>query len=394
MVFPNSEKKILHVDMDAFFASVEQAANPALRGKPLIVGGRKNQERTVVCAASYEAKRRGVDSGMSAQEALRRCPDAAFVAADSAKYLYVSREIFRLLQDYSPQVEQGSVDEFYLDITGCDRWFGSYEALARHIKQSIVRRFHITGSVGISVNRLISKIASKLEKPDGLVILEQDAIVARLASLAVEKVPGIGSSLSRQLHLSGIFTFADLRQVSADSLLSRFGKVGLWMYAVTHPGPDHDSVSEYSADAAAPKSVGHSYTLPRNIYQEDEVRAWLRLLCEMVAVRLRHQQLESAILHMYVRSPDMAFRGKEHNFKVPTSDPACLYERAVRILDIIKYRGAIRALGVTARRLSPAARIMLLAEEQRRSRLLQAQDAINDRFGDWTVHPASVLGVT
>ena len=119
------EKRILHVDMDAFFASVEQAANPALRGKPLIVGGRKNRERTVVCAASYEAKRRGVDSGMSAQEALRRCPDAAFVAADSAKYLYVSREIFRLLQDYSPQVEQGSVDEFYLDITGCDHWFGS-----------------------------------------------------------------------------------------------------------------------------------------------------------------------------------------------------------------------------------------------------------------------------
>jgi DNA polymerase-4 len=385
------EKKILHLDMDAFFAAVEQAANPALRGRPLIVGGRKNRERTVVCAASYEAKRRGVDSGMSCGEAFRLCPDAAFVAADSAKYLYVSRAISRLLRDYSPQVEQASVDEFYLDITGCDHRFGSYEALARHMKQAIVARFHITGSVGISVNRLISKIASKLEKPDGLVILEEKAIVSRLASLAVEKIPGIGGSLSRQLHACGIFTFADLRRASLAFLRERFGKVGAWMYAATHPGPDPEGVSAYADEDEPPRSVGHSYTLPHTIYRKDEICAWLRLLCEMVASRLRRLRLESAVLHLYVRSPDMVFRAKEHNFKSPSDEAACLYERALLILDILKYRGAVRALGVTARRLFPAARVLLLPEEQRRRRLSRAQDAINERFGDWTIHPASVL---
>ncbi len=379
--------------MDAFFASVEQAVNPRLKGKPLIVGGRADKRRSVVCAASYEAKRLGVDSGMSTQEAFRICPYAEFVAADSAKYLYVSKQIGNLLHNYSPQVEQASVDEFYMDVTGLDKTYGSFLELGMDIKNNIKSRFDITASIGISVNRLMSKIASKLKKPDGMVIMDSGDIAWFLKDLPVEKIPGIGKCLRERLNNYSIFSYSDMRKISEDFYVKRFGRIGLWMFAVANPDLfAEDDIRWFNQKEALPKSVGHSYTLPHNIYARREVEAWLRLLCEMVGFRLRRYKLESSILHIYLRKPDLEFISKEKNFKEFTNDSADLFRRSLFILDRLKAGNIyIRALGVTARGLGTYAGSFLFADQKKRRQLFNAQDDINQRYGDWTLHPASIL---
>ena len=381
--------------MDAFFASVEQAVNPRLKGKPLIVGGRADKRRSVVCAASYEAKRLGIDSGMSTHEAFRICPYAEFVAADSAKYLYVSRQIGNLLHNYSPQVEQASVDEFYMDVTGLDKSYGSYLELGMDIKNNIKSSFDITGSIGISVNRLMSKIASSLKKPDGMVIMEPGDIACFLNDLPVEKIPGIGRRLTERLNNYFIFSYSDMRRIPEDFYVEKFGKIGLWMFAVARPDLfAEDDIHWFHQLEVTPKSVGHSYTLPRNIYARHEVEAWLRLLCEMVGFRLRRYKLESSILHIYLRKPDLEFISKEKNFKEFTNDSADLFRRALFILDKLKARNIyIRALGVAARGLGADSGAFLFADQKKRKQLFNAQDDINQRYGDWTLHPASICNI-
>lgn len=389
------ESKILHIDMDAFFASVEQAHNPRLKGKPLIVGGRPDKKRTVVCAASYEAKALGIDSGMSTQEALRICPHAEFVSADSSKYLYVSKQIGIMLKNYSPQVEQASVDEFYLDITGLDKLFGSYLDLGMQIKQDIQKRFGITGSVGISLNRLMSKIASKLKKPDGMFILNIEDISSVLKDLPIQKIPGIGRSLTEKLNDLSIFTFADLQKFPADFYQERFGKIGSWIYTVAHPEfADDETIDWIDQKPKAPKSIGHSYTLMNNIYTRDEIEAWLQLLSEMVGFRLRKHKLETNTVHIYLRKPDMKFISGEKNFKEYSSDSNHIFKRALFLLDKFKAGNIeVRALGLSVKNFVPATGNFLLTDSKKRVQICNAQDEINQRFGDWTVYPASICEI-
>ncbi|MBU1087208.1 MAG: DNA polymerase IV [Candidatus Omnitrophica bacterium] len=390
------EPKILHIDMDAFFASVEQAYNPRLKGKPLIVGGRADKQRTVVCAASYEAKALGIDSGMSTQQALRICPDAEFVSADSAKYLYVSNQIAGMLKNYSPRIEQASVDEFYLDITGLDKMFGSYLDLGMRIKQEIVRRFSITGSVGISVNRLMSKIASKLKKPDGMMIMPREDITFVLKDLPIQKIPGIGGSLTAKLHDLSIFSFSDMRKFPADFYEQRFGKIGLWMYALAHPEliADDEKINWINQKPKDPKSISHSYTLVQNIYTRSEIEAWIQLLAEMVGFRLRGHNLQANTVHIYLRKPDMKFIAGEKNFKEYNNDSKQIFKRAIFLLDKLNTRNVeVRALGISVKNFMPATNNFLLADAQKRYQICNALDKINQRFGDWTVYPASICSI-
>ncbi len=387
------DKAILHLDMDAFFASIEQAIDPRLAGRPLIVGSREDKNRTVVAAASYEAKAYGIESGMSCKEAFRLCPDAEFVPADSSKYLYVSEKIFELLKDFSPQVERASVDEFYLDITGCERIFGSYENIGLLIKERIKREFKITGSVGISENRLFAKIASKLKKPDGNFILHKNDIQETLKDLPVEKIPGIGRFLKERLNRLGIFKYPELSKLKREEYYREFGKIGLWLFAVSR-GEDSDKITFYSSEDSLPKSVGHSYTLPENIYRREEVEAWLRLLCEMVGVRLRSYKLESKTTHLFLRMPDLGFLSKQKNFHEPTSNSKELLLRAKVILDIlIKKPTYIRALGVSASELSPISSSYIFDSQKRYAELSNFIDSVNSRFGEWTIFPASITNI-
>ncbi|MFH1460373.1 MAG: DNA polymerase IV [Candidatus Omnitrophota bacterium] len=389
-----NQKKILHLDMDAFFASIEQAINPKLKGRPVIVGGRKNQKRTVVCAASYEAKKLGIDSGMSTQAAFKICPEAEFVAADSTKYLYTSRQIYKLLTNYSPQIEQGSIDEFYLDITGMDKTFGSYLNLGQSIKTAIKKKFDITGSIGISLNRLISKIASKLNKPDGLIMLEKENIKPVLADLKIEKIPGIGPSLTAKLNLLSVFYFKDIEKISLDFLYKKFGKVGIWLYALTHPEEDGQGIHWISDPKELPKSIGHSYTLAQNIYKQEDIQGWFRLLSEMVGTRLRQIGLEASTISIYIRKADMKAISCEKNFKSFVNNSGDLFQRVLFILDKLKLRNiSVRALGVSARNLNLSGNNFLFESDKKKYNVDSAQDKINEKYGDWTLYPASIMKI-
>lgn len=384
-------KVILHLDMDAFFASIEQAIDPRLAGRPLIVGSRENRNRTVVAAASYEAKAYGIESGMSCKEAFRLCPDAEFVPADSSKYLYVSEKIFELLKNFSPQVERSSVDEFYLDITGCERIFTSYENIGLLIKEKVKAEFKITGSVGISESRLFAKIASKLKKPDGFFILFKKDIPKELKDLPIEKIPGIGKALKERLNKLGIFKYSELSKLKREEYYKEFGNIGLWLFAVSR-GEDSDKITFYNSEDSPPKSVGHSYTLQKNIYKREELEAWLRLLCEMVGARLRSYRLEAKTIHLFLRMPNLGFLSKQKNFYEPTSDSKELFLRARIILDLlIKKPTYIRALGVSASELSPISPYYLFDSQKRHVELLNFIDTINSRFGEWTIFPASLM---
>ncbi|MDP3142556.1 MAG: DNA polymerase IV, partial [Candidatus Omnitrophota bacterium] len=200
----------MHIDMDAFFASVEQAINPTLKGKPLIVGSRDNQYHTVVCAASYEAKAFGISSGMPTAQAFKLCPQAQFVAADSAKYSYTSRKIYELLQNFSPGIEYASIDEFVLNPDGLELMFGAPEIMAHKIKDNIKQEFNLTCSVGIAQTRILAKLASKLNKPDGLMAIKEKGLLGVLENTPVEKLCGVGPAFKVRLNNLGVFNCLEL----------------------------------------------------------------------------------------------------------------------------------------------------------------------------------------
>lgn len=378
---------ILHLDMDAFFASVEQTVNPRYKGRPLIVGSRGRKFHTVVAACSYEAKAFGVHSGMSTREALRLCPWADFVPADSAKYIYTSDRIEEMLKDYSDRMERASIDEFYLDLS----YYLVQEAVrvAQEIKARIKERFFITASVGLAPAKIIAKIAAKASKPDGLLLIEDKDVLDFLSNLAVEKIPGIGEQLKKQLNSVSVFTCGQLRQVDPQVLLNRFGKTGLWMAQVSR-GQDCEEVGYWQDEPALPKSISHSHTMEKEIMRSHELEAWIRMLSEMVASRLRKEKLESRVSSLYLREREAVF-SREKNFRFSTADPARIYERNLWILKSFQLKTfSARALGVCASGLSPAQEFYLFPGDRKRGRLLAAVDKINQLQGEWAIYPAAI----
>lgn len=379
--------------MDAFFASVEQASNHKLKNKPVIVGSRTDKRRTVVAACSYEAKAFGISSGMSSQEAFRLCPEALFVPADSTKYIYTAHEIFAMLKEFSPQVEMSSIDEFYLDITGCERIFGSLETIGHTIKQKIYQRFNITGSIGIAPTKLMAKLASKHRKPDGLVIWEQRDLPGVLKDMPIEKICGIGPKMTVYLQQMSIFTCGELSRAPEKLLIERFGKYGAWLAQIAR-GEDSDFISLTSAPSASPKSVGHSYTLEKDTFSIEVIKIWIRLLCEMVAQRLRKQLLEGSVVHLYLRGSNLEWWSRQRKFTDASADGKRIYQRCLLIMSsLLRLKNPIRALGVTVSGLTAAQSLFLLNEDKERQSLLEAQDQINQRFGEWSIYPARLIKV-
>ncbi len=373
--------------MDAFFASVEQAANPIYRGKPLLVGSRGRKLNTVVAACSYEAKAFGIHSGMPTKAAFRLCPWADFVPADSAKYIYTSDRIEEILKEYSGQMERASIDEFYLDLSQLGI-SGAVKA-AEEIKSRIKTDFSITASVGIAPVKIIAKIAAKAKKPDGLLVLEGKNVLNFLDGLAVEKVPGIGPRLTEHLNNMSIFTCGQLRAAGPEILLRRFGKVGLWMFQVSL-GQDNEEVGYWQDKELPPKSISHSYTLEQEIFRGEELESWIRMLSEMVAFRLRGEKLESRVSGLFLKGKE-AILSREKNFQSLTADPQRIYERNILILKSFRLNNfSVRALGVSASGLVPAQELYLFESERKRNSLLAAVDKINERLGDWSIYPAAV----
>ncbi|MCG2675844.1 DNA polymerase IV, partial [bacterium] len=381
---------IMHIDMDAFFASIEQQINPALRGRPLIVGGRPGRERTVVCAASYEARRFGVKSGMSSREALRLCSQALFLPADSAKYLYTSDRIGEILQEYTPQVEDYSIDEFFLDISSSQPSFGKAEGIARRIKKRIWEEFGITCSIGIAPNKLLAKLASELEKPDGLTIVKLEGVPGLLEDLPVEKLAGIGEKLKKRLERLGIATCGHLGRYPVKELERRFGVVGRMLSAMGR-GEDESPVG-YCDEVSSPKSMGHSQTFARDTRNPAFIRCQLLFLSERVARRLRKAGLKGRTVSLVLRDSNFCTFSRQITLPEPTSDGYQVYLRALFLLERLDLGWReVRLVGVSASSLSPSKQLSLFLREQRGQRLLQTIDRINDKHAEFTLLPAACL---
>ncbi len=381
------DRIILHVNLDAFFASVEQQINPVLRGKPIAVSGAG--KRTVVAAASYEARTWGVKTGMSIYEARRHCPELIFVIGNNNKYIDASVKIITILKDFSPLMEVFSIDEAFLDITGSQRLFGSPETVSRLIKQRIKEELGLTCSIGLAPNKLLAKLASGMEKPDGLVRIRPEEVGTLLDKLPVTKLCGIGEKLTEHLSLLGIRSAGDLGRVPEGILTKKFGVIGHTLHLMGL-GTDESSVVPYQQEPEA-KSVGHSTTLERNISGEQQILSVLWRLSEMVGRRMRREGFSGRTIALTVRYEDFYTLTKRRTLRRYINSGQEIFEGAGRIFQSIVHRKAVRLLGVSVTNLSHCSQLPLFEEEKKRLRISRAMDRINDRWGEFTITWAGLL---
>lgn len=363
---------ILHVDMDAFFASIEQAINPRLKGKPLIVGSRGNKMHTVVCAASYPAKALGIYSGMPSREAFKICPGLEFVTANQAKYIWTSEQIFESLKVYGLPLNYASIDEFQLDVSS----HKDPVSLGKEIRAQIYANFNITASVGIAKNWLLAKLASKLNKPDGLTVIDESNFKEVLSVTSLDKLCGMGGKNGQILISQGLKTCWDLYLKMPEFFNENSANFDEF------PGKSDE----------LPKSVSHSYTLPRVEINPQVIAAWIRLLSEMVGVRLRQQNLAARTIHFYLSGPEIGSFGAQKSTQQATSDSHEIYLRCLKVMAKMPQRGLkIRALGVSASQLCLQDYSPLLIEQKQREALIKAIDRINSKFGDGSIYPAQIV---
>ena len=382
---------IIHVDLDAFFAAVEQRDRPELRGKPVIVGGdprSREYARGVVSTCSYEARKFGVHSAMSLAMALRLCPSGIFVPVDGAKYQRVSREVMAVLRRFTPAVEQVSIDEAFLDVAGSEALFGPAPEIARRIKAEVVAATQLTVSVGVATNKLIAKVGSDLRKPDGLVIVEPGEEAAFLAPLEIRRLWGIGPKTAERLHALGVRTIGELAALPPETLVRVLGDHGATLHERAL-GIDSDPVV---GGGEAAKSVSHETTFAVDVTDAAEIERTLLALSEGVSARLRAGGLRASTVAVRVR--DSQFRTVTRQRRL--AEPSDLTEpiwRAALELARPEVRGKkIRLLGVSATGLGAPEQISMFdVVDSRQRRVVEAADAVRRRFGDRAVTRASLL---
>lgn len=376
---------ILHVDMDAFFASVEQRDHPEYRGRPVIVGAdpRGGSGRGVVAACSYEARVFGIHSAMPISQAYRRCPHAVYLQGDRQKYTETSRRIFQILERFTPDVEPISIDEAFLDITGSWHLFGSPESVCRRIKVVIQKEIGLQASIGLAPNKMTAKIASDLEKPDGLVIVPQDGLRDFLGPLAVEKLWGVGRRAREALARNGIRTIGDLAGREIGQIVHLFGKNGehLWKLANgIDPRPVHP--------LERAKSIGNEFTFEKDVTDVEVIEDTLMRLSEKVSRRLRRAGFRGRTINLKIRFEDFKTHTRAATLDRPTNFADEIYsnarekartfplgERPVRLV-------GIQAVNLESRPEQPELFPICRPEDQKKERLHTAMDAIQSRFGE------------
>lgn len=340
----DDRRAILHVDMDAFYASVEVLDDPALRGRPVIVGGTP-AGRGVVAAASYEARRFGVHSAMSAGRARRLCPDGVYLPCRMDRYAEVSEEIFGIFRHYTPLVEPLSIDEAFLDVTGCGRLFGPAPQIGRAIKDRIAAQVGLTASVGVAPNKFLAKLASDLEKPDGFVVITAQGAADLLAGLPVGRLWGVGKVAQAQLAACGVRTCGDLLGASPRDLAARFGEAAAHWSALARGLDDRPVIPDTQA-----KSIGNEQTFAEDIADQEYLVEILDHLTDKVAHRLRAQGFCARTLTLKARYPDFTTHTRSVTLAEPTDSSVELRAAARRLLQTRLGRQGrpLRLIGVTA----------------------------------------------
>jgi DNA polymerase-4 len=381
-------KTIFHVDMDAFFVSVEELFDPSLKGKPVVVGGQKN-ERGVVSAASYEARKFGVHSAMPLRTAAKLCPQAIFVNGHPDRYRECSAKVFEVLNTFSPLVEMASIDEAYLDMTGTDRLHGPPMRSAHALHKKMKEQTQLNCSIGIGASRLIAKVSSAKAKPNGVLWVIPGQEAKFLAPLDVRDIPGVGKVMEQNLHEMGIQQVGDLARLEEDVLERRFGKWGL---ALAGKSRGEDAGGWFDTEVGEhtdPKSISHEHTFNEDTARQDQLESMLMRLSEMVARRLREHGLYARTIQLKLRYKDFTTITRAHSLTEPTQLDTEVFEQVRTLFRKNWKQGAeVRLLGVHASSFEQPAGQMDMLEDSRQQRwkqALAAADRLRDKFGESSV---------
>ncbi len=371
------ERWILHVDMDAFFAAVEQRDRPELRGQPVIVGGDPTG-RGVVAAASYEARRFGIRSAMPAAEARRRCPHAVFLRPRGRRYAEVSAQVVAILRQYSPLVEPVSVDEAFLDVTGCQRLFGPPQEIARQIQQRLRTELGLSASLGVAPNRFLAKLASERDKPGGLVVVRPEEIQAFLRDLPLEALWGVGEVTAERLRRLGLRTVGQLAAYPLELLEQQFGEYGRRLHQLAHGIDDTPLVV-----VGEPKQVSAETTFDHDTSERDFLETALLALCERVGERLRRKGLAGTTVTLKLRFSDFRTITRRSTEPEPVCEDLAIFRRARRLLASQLQAGRqIRLIGVGVSNFASARQPALFGDGQPPRPVDRAVDRVREKFGE------------
>ncbi|OHB32519.1 MAG: hypothetical protein A2X84_04445 [Desulfuromonadaceae bacterium GWC2_58_13] len=380
---------IIHLDMDAFYASVEQQDHPELRGRPVIVGGGRN--RGVVAACSYEARPFGVRSAMPISRALRLCPEAVLRPVRMARYQQVSRQVFAIFARYTDRIEPLSVDEAFLDVAGCGRLFGTAVEIAKRIRREVRDELGLAVSAGVAPNKFLAKLASESAKPDGLLEIAPEKVDDFLLPLPVERIWGVGAKAAQQLHRYGCRTVADLRLLSEMQLKGMFGVWGENLYRLAR-GEDSRTVE---VDQPS-KSFGAEETFASDLRRLEDLRRELLGQAEKVAARLRRHGLEGRTLTVKVRFDDFETLTRRLTLPEPSANGMTLYRAGIELLQRTDAgTRPVRLLGLSVGGLEPAgqgqASLFPDAGSQRLAEIDRAVDKLSERFGSGRVRRGTLF---
>ncbi len=385
---PASPRTVFHVDMDAFFVSVEELFDPSLKGKPVVVGGDRNQ-RGVVCAASYEARKFGVHSAMPLRTAAKLCPQAIFVHGHPDRYRECSEKAYKVLTSFSPQVEMVSIDEAYLDMTGTERLHGPPLLAAHKLHQRMKADTDLNCSIGIGASRLIAKVCSGKAKPNGVLYVVSGREARFLAPLDVREIPGVGKVTEQKLHAVGIRKVGDLTRFNDAELEQQFGKWGLALAGKAR-GEDAGAwfEGEIGADEGA-KSISHEHTYDRDTADVAQLEASLMRLSTMVGRRLREQALKARTIQLKLRYKDFTTITRAQTLETPTQLDNEIFQAIHRLFHANWRKGAeVRLLGVHASSFGTDSSQLNFLQDDARTKwqhALSAADRLRDRFGENSV---------
>jgi DNA polymerase-4 len=384
-----NERTIVHVDMDAFFASVEQLDDPSLRGRPVLVGGAGH--RSVVAAASYEARPFGVRSAMPMAEARRRCPEAIIVPGRHRRYAEVSESVFAIFQRYTPLVEGLSLDEAFLDVTGSRALHGDGETIARAIKRSIREELSLTASAGVAPCKFVAKIASDIRKPDGLCVVTRAEVESFLAPLPIERMWGIGAKTAEVAHSHGFHTLASLAASDEATLIQVFGTHGPVMAALARGEDDRDVNPSREA-----KSIGAEDTFDQDLRSIDEIARSLLSQSMHVAARLYDERLAARVVTVKIKHADFTLVTRRVTLTEPTYDTDAIHRAARKLLDRIDLsRARVRLTGVSVSDFVPIDNARTLfpdPDDEKRKAVERIRATLRDRFGNDSLTRASLVG--
>jgi len=385
------EKIILHLDMDAFFAAIEQLDNPQFRGKPVVVGAdpKGGKGRGVVSTCSYEARQFGIHSAMPISHAYKRCPHAIYVFPRGKRYSEMSKKIMKILQRFSPDVEPISIDEAFLDISSTWKLFGSAENLGKSIKKTIYDETQLIASVGIAPSKFVAKIASDLEKPDGLVIVDKNHVVEFLAPLEISRLWGVGKKTLPQLQNLGIHTIGDLARYSQKKLIDQFGKAGLHFWRLAN-GIDSREVEQ----RAAAKSISKEVTFDVDKNNQDELYETLLYLCNELAREMRKKNYRGRTITLKVRLEDFSTFSRSKSFSQAINASNLIQDQVAAMFSSFDRKGKkVRLLGVGLSHLQIGGGQINLFEgsDKQDNKIDKVIDQVREKFGEKAITRASLI---